>query len=96
MLPGFGGAPGGQSSHEGLPKALERLQQVYRCLSVYLLCVKSYKPMVPGMVLPCAELVVKQSALRRFAVQNAWVHTNSPSPLVIAQRDMLRIPAHAL
>ena len=42
----------GQSSHERLAKALERLQQVYRCLSVYLGCARSYKPIVPGMVLP--------------------------------------------
>ena len=52
--------------------------------------------MLPGMVLPCAEEIVKQSALRRFALQKLWVHTNSPPPIDIAQRDMLAVPAHAL
>ena len=43
---------GGQSSHERLPEAFERLQLVYRCLRVYLGCARSYKPIGPGMVLP--------------------------------------------
>ena len=60
---------GGQISHERLPNAFERLQHVYRCLRVYLGCDRSYKPMLPGMVLPCAEDIVKQSAERRFALQ---------------------------
>ena len=36
--------------------------------------------MVPGMVLPWDELIVKQSAERRFVLQKLWVHTNSPPP----------------
>ena len=60
---------GGQSSHERLPNAFERLQHVYKCLRVYLGCDRSYRPIVPGMVLPCALEIVKHSAERRFALQ---------------------------
>ena len=76
MLPDIA-AQGGQSSHERLPKAWERLMHVYRCLRVYLLCDRSYKPILPRRVLPGADEMVKQSALRRLALQKLWVHTNS-------------------
>ena len=53
---------------------------MYRCLIVYLGCERSYKPMVPGIVLPCALAIVYASALRRFFLQNSRVQTNSSSP----------------
>ena len=75
------------TSHERFSRDHERLQQVSRCLSVYLLCANCHKPMVPGVpcrgiLLPCAELIVNQSALRRFALQNARAHTESPPPSI--------------
>ena len=48
--------------------------------------------MVLAMALPCAELIVKQSALRRFALQKLWVYTNSPLPSIA--RNVTRSLSH--
>ena len=78
MLPDM--APRAQSSQLRSDQERLRERQVYRCRIVYRGCPRSYKPMVPGIVLPCALAIVYASALRRFFLQNSRVQTNSSSP----------------
>ena len=81
-----------QSSHERLAKALERLQQVYRCLSVYLGCATNSS--WDGSSLSRRNRKTERRAQVCFA--EAVSAYKLPFPLEIAQRDMLSIEAHAL